>query len=192
MFVELVELSSMWVTLWKRTHPRLVSKKLHWGEKWRRERKREETLMWWRPFQILVQTGSEFLLIFSLVCSPREALSVINQRSLWLNVESVGDPPSPKNPIVVTMVWWVAWVAKSSSKDVMKTTSREETFQSIPASMKMEIVRSIMSYLVLSANIVDSWNVPFWVWIQPGYWGKRPEKNSAPKSTELLKDNWKT
>ena len=61
-------------------------------------------------------TGSEFLLIFSLVCSPREALSVIHQRSTWLNVESVGDPPSPKNPIVVTMVWWVAWVAKSSSK----------------------------------------------------------------------------
>ena len=49
-------------------------------------------------------TGSEFLLIFSLVCSPREALSVIHQRSTWLNVESVGDPPSPKNPIVVTMV----------------------------------------------------------------------------------------
>ena len=137
-------------------------------------------------------TGSEFLLIFSLVCSPREALSVIHQRSTWLNVESVGDLPSPKNPIVVTMVWWVAWVAKPSSKDVMKTTLREETFQSILASMKMEIVRSIMSYLVLSANIVDSWNVPFWVWIQPGYWGKRPEKNSAPKSTELLKDNWKT
>ena len=140
-------------------------------------------------------TGSNcfwFSIIFSLVCSPREALSVIHQRSTWLNVESVGDPLSPKNPIVVTMVWWVAWVANYSSKNVMKTTLREETFQSIPASMKMEIVRSIMSYQVLSANIVDSWNVPFWVWIQPGYWGKRPEKNSAPKSTELLKDNWKT
>ena len=115
---------------------------------------------------------------------------VADESSRWLNVLWIAgyvyDPPSPKNPTVVTMGWWVAWAAKSSSNDAMKSTSREETFPSTPVSMKMAIVRSTMSN-PFGASTVGFSNVHFWVWIRAEFWEEKNAKNSAPKNMNTWK-----
>ena len=127
----------------------------------------------------------------SLWCFSSSTKSLVtDESSRWLNVHwtagYVCDLQSPKNPTVVTMVWWVAWAAKSSSNDAMKSTSREETFPSTPVSMKMAIVRSTMSN-PFGANTVGFSNVHFWVWIRAEFWEEKNAKNSAPKNMNTWK-----